>query len=309
MRSNLMLLLAAAIWGLGFVAQRQGMNFIEPFAFNGVRFLLGGLSLLPLIAWLARGKPAAVDAGPGRLWRASLAAGSLLFVAATLQQVGLLHTTAAKAGFITGLYLILVPILGLLLRQNSSGNTWLGAGLALVGLYLLSINEALQMSYGDSLQLIGALFWAIHILVIHHYSARVDPLRLAAGQFGVCALLSFAVSGLLETPSLAAVLAGWRPILYAGLIGVGVAYTLQVVGQRHAHPTHAAIILSLESVFAALGGSWLLGEQLSLRAWSGCALMLAGMLLSQLRRSPPAAQPTMKTESANQGGSDASASR
>jgi len=288
MRSNLMLLLAAAIWGLGFVAQRQGMNYIEPFAFNGVRFLLGGLSLLPLIAWLARGRPMASSTEPAKLWFGSTIAGTLLFVAATLQQVGLLYTTAAQAGFITGLYLVLVPILGLLLRQSTSRNTWLGAGLALIGLYLLSINEALQMSLGDSLQLAGALFWAIHILVIHHYSARIDPLRLAAGQFAVCALLSLGVSGVFETPTLDAVLAGWRPILYAGFISVGVAYTLQVVGQRHAHPTHAAIILSLESVFAALGGFWLLGEQLSLRAWSGCALMLAGMLLSQLQRSPAA---------------------
>ncbi len=288
MRSNLMLLLAAAIWGLGFVAQRLGMDYLEPFAFNGVRFMLGALSLLPLLAWQARTRQAVAPPEPGRQWRACALAGGLLFVAATLQQVGLLYTTAAKAGFITGLYIVLVPLIGLLLGQGCHRNTWLGAGVALAGLYLLSLNGALRPSLGDSLQLAGALFWALHILVIHHYSTRMDPLRLACGQFVICALLSLGVSGLIETPTLTAVLAGWRPILYAGLVSVGVAYTLQVVGQRQAHPTHAAIILSLESVFAALGGLWLLGEELSMRAWSGCALMLAGMLLSQLRPSLPA---------------------
>ena len=210
-------------------------------------------------------------------------AGGVLFVAASLQQVGLLYTTAAKAGFITGLYIILVPILGLLLKHSSGVTTWLGAGLAVVGLYLLSINDDFSMSFGDMLQFIGALFWAMHILLIDHYSSRVSPLKLSAVQFAVCGLLSLGVSLLIETPTLAGALAGWQPILYAGLVSVGVAYTLQVVGQKSAKPAHAAIILSLESVFAALGGVWLLNESLSSRAWLGCGLMLAGMLLSQIR--------------------------
>lgn len=282
MPANIMLLFAAAIWGFGFVAQRLGLNFLEPFAFNGIRFLLGSCSLLPLIWWFSR-RTKAPEASASSLTKAGLLAGGVLFVAASLQQVGLLYTTAAKAGFITGLYIILVPILGLLLKHSSGVTTWLGAGLAVVGLYLLSINDDFSMSFGDMLQFIGALFWAMHILLIDHYSGRVSPLKLSAVQFAVCGLLSLGVSLLIETPTLAGALAGWQPILYAGLVSVGVAYTLQVVGQKSAKPAHAAIILSLESVFAALGGVWLLNESLSSRAWLGCGLMLAGMLLSQIR--------------------------
>ncbi len=282
MPANIMLLFAAAIWGFGFVAQRLGLNFLEPFAFNGIRFLLGSCSLLPLIWWFSR-RTKVSEASASSLTKAGLLAGGVLFVAASLQQVGLLYTTAAKAGFITGLYIILVPILGLLLKHSSGVTTWLGAGLAVVGLYLLSINDDFSMSFGDMLQFIGALFWAMHILLIDHYSSRVSPLKLSAVQFAVCGLLSLGVSLLIETPTLAGALAGWQPILYAGLVSVGVAYTLQVVGQKSAKPAHAAIILSLESVFAALGGVWLLNESLSSRAWLGCGLMLAGMLLSQIR--------------------------
>ena len=282
MPANIMLLLAAAIWGFGFVAQRLGLDYLEPFAFNGLRFLLGSVSLLPLIWWFSR-RSQVSDTDDSSLIKAGLLAGGVLFVAASLQQVGLLYTTAAKAGFITGLYLILVPILGLLLKHTSGVTTWLGAGLAVVGLYLLSINDDFTMSYGDLLQFIGALFWAVHILLIDHYSGRVSPLKLSAVQFAVCGVLSLGVSLIFETPDVAGVLAGWQPILYAGLVSVGVAYTLQVVGQKSANPAHAAIILSLESVFAAVGGVWLLDETLSARAWFGCALMLAGMLLSQIR--------------------------
>ncbi len=282
MQANIMLLAAAAIWGFGFVAQRLGMNFLEPFAFNGVRFLLGSCSLLPLIWWFSRRRAPQPDS-ESSLPLAGVLAGAVLFIAASLQQVGLLYTTAAKAGFITGLYLILVPIFGLLLKHSTGITTWLGAILAVIGLYLLSINDDFSMSFGDMLQFIGALFWAIHILLIDHFSGRVSPLKLSAVQFMVCGLLSLGVSLLIETPTASAMLAGWQPILYAGLVSVGVAYTLQVVGQKSANPAHAAIILSLESVFAVLGGVWLLDETLTLRAWFGCGLMLAGMLLSQVR--------------------------
>lgn len=282
MQANIMLLAAAAIWGFGFVAQRLGMNFLEPFAFNGVRFLLGSCSLLPLIWWFSR-RRAPQPYSESSLPLAGVLAGAVLFIAASLQQVGLLYTTAAKAGFITGLYLILVPIFGLLLKHTTGITTWLGAILAVIGLYLLSINDDFSMSFGDMLQFIGALFWAIHILLIDHFSGRVSPLKLSAVQFMVCGLLSLGVSLLIETPTASAMLAGWQPILYAGLVSVGLAYTLQVVGQKSANPAHAAIILSLESVFAVLGGVWLLDETLTLRAWFGCGLMLAGMLLSQVR--------------------------
>ena len=200
MQANIMLLAAAAIWGFGFVAQRLGMNFLEPFAFNGVRFLLGSCSLLPLIWWFSR-RRAPQPYSESSLPLAGVLAGAVLFIAASLQQVGLLYTTAAKAGFITGLYLILVPIFGLLLKHTTGITTWLGAILAVIGLYLLSINDDFSMSFGDMLQFIGALFWAIHILLIDHFSGRVSPLKLSAVQFMVCGLLSLGVSLLIETPT------------------------------------------------------------------------------------------------------------
>lgn len=287
MRSNMMLLMAAAIWGLGFVAQRLGMDHMGPFTFNGLRFLLGALSLLPLLWWLKSRQPHAPSgssAGDRRLLLiGGLLAGTVLFSAASLQQVGLLYTTAAKAGFITGLYIILVPVIGLLLRHKTGANTWVGALIAMAGLYYLSVTDDFTMGYGDLLQVVGALFWAIHLLVLDHYSNRVAPIRLAGVQFLVCGLLSLITAFLIETPTLSGAVAGWQALLYAGLVSVGIGYTLQVVGQRGAHPAHAAIILSLETVFAAIGGVLLLGESLDERAIVGCSLMLAGMLISQIR--------------------------
>ncbi|MCH7372883.1 DMT family transporter [Aeromonas sp. MR16] len=287
MRSNMMLLMAAAIWGLGFVAQRLGMDHMGPFTFNGLRFLLGALSLLPLLWWLKSRQPSAPSgssSGERRLLlTGGLIAGTVLFSAASLQQVGLLYTTAAKAGFITGLYIILVPVIGLLLRHKTGANTWVGALIAMAGLYYLSVTDDFTIGYGDLLQVVGALFWAIHLLLLDHYSNRVAPIRLAGVQFVVCGLLSLATAFVIETPTLGGAVAGWQALLYAGLVSVGIGYTLQVVGQRGAHPAHAAIILSLETVFAAIGGVLLLGETLDERAIVGCSLMLAGMLISQIR--------------------------
>ena len=280
-----MLLLAAAIWGFGFVAQRLGMESLEPFAFNGLRFMIGALSLLPLIWFLQRRGRLKGGKDSGFLPRALLGSsvcGGILFIAASFQQVGLLYTTAANAGFITGLYIVLVPVLGLLLKHSTGSNTWIGCAVAAVGLYFLSVGENFSVTYGDSLQLIGALFWAMHILAVDHFTSRVAPVVLACGQFLVCALASFLVSLVLETTTMAGVQQAWAALAYAGLVSVGVAYTLQVLAQKHAHPAHAAIILSLETVFAAIGGILFLGESLSGRALFGCALMLLGMLISQL---------------------------
>ena len=287
MRSNMMLLMAAAIWGLGFVAQRLGMDHMGPFTFNGLRFLLGAFSLLPLLWWLKSRQPRQPAGQPSgdrrQLLIGGLLAGGVLFSAASLQQVGLLYTTAAKAGFITGLYIILVPVIGLALRHKTGANTWIGALIAMAGLYYLSVTEEFTIGYGDLLQVVGALFWAVHLLVLDHYSNRVAPIRLAGVQFVVCGLLSLITAFAIETPTLSGAVAGWQALLYAGLVSVGIGYTLQVVGQRGAHPAHAAIILSLETVFAAIGGVLLLGEHLDERAVVGCALMLAGMLISQIR--------------------------
>ena len=196
--------------------------------------------------------------------------------------MGLLYTTAAKAGFITGLYMILVPFLGLFLRHVTGLNAWLGAILALVGLYLLSINADFSMSRGDFLMFIGAIFWACHILWIDFIGRRVDALQLSAVQFLACGLLSSIMAFWQEIPTLASVLLAWPAVLFASFISVGLAYTLQVVAQKKAKPAHAAIIMSMEAVFAAIGGVVFLDESLPMRGWIGCGLMMAGMLLSQI---------------------------
>ncbi len=293
-KADALLLLTAIIWGFAFVAQRVGMDHVGPFTFNGVRFALGSASLLPLI-WLTsrRRDPAPrhlPQVGGRDLLRGGLLAGLALFGGASLQQVGLVYTTAGNAGFITGLYVVIVPLLGLIWRQRPALGTWLGAVLATIGLFLLSVTADFRIAFGDLLVLIGAFIWAGHVLLIGWLSPRMEPLKLSAIQFAVCAVLSLLTALAIETISLAGILAAALPILYGGLFSVGIAYTLQVVAQRDAHPAHTAIILSLEGVFAALGGWWLLGEVLSARGLLGCALMLSGMLLSELwnyLRPPP----------------------
>ena len=283
MQANLMLLVTAAIWGFAFVAQRVAMDHMGPFSFNAVRFLLGAASLLPLIWLFSRKKAVATTpAAKTSIWLAGGVAGAILFVAAALQQVGLLDTTAAKAGFITGLYMILVPFLGLFLRHVTGLNAWLGAVLALVGLYLLSINADFSMSRGDFLMFIGAIFWACHILWIDFIGRRVNALQSSAVQFLACGLLSSVAAFWQEAPTFASILLAWPAILFASFISVGLAYTLQVVAQKRAKPTHAAIIMSMEAVFAAIGGVVFLDENLPMRGWIGCGLMMTGMLLSQI---------------------------
>ena len=280
-QADLLLLLVALIWGFGFVAQRVGMDHLGPYTFNGIRFLLGGLCLLPLA--LGRSSaPMVPKAQRVPLIRAGLLAGGVLFVAATLQQVGIQYTTAGKAGFITGLYVVLVPMIGLLLRERTNGGTWIGAVVAVVGLYLLSVTENFRIESGDLLVLIGAVFWAGHVLALSYFSPRTVPVRLAMIQFFVCGVLSLLAGAYLETITLTAIVEAAVPIFYGGVCSVGAGYTLQVVVQRKAHPSHAAILLSLESPFAALGGWLLLDEMLLGRALLGCLLMLAGMLVSQL---------------------------
>ena len=280
-QADLLLLLVALIWGFGFVAQRAGMDHIGPFTFNGIRFLLGGLCLLPLV--LRRSAMPPLERNQSiPLARAGLLAGVVLFLAATMQQVGMQYTTAGKAGFITGLYVVLVPIIGMAFRQRTNTGTWVGAAAAATGLYLLSVNEELRIEPGDLLEMIGAVFWAVHVLLLSWLSPRTAPVRLALVQFLVCGVLSLATGLVLEPFSLEAVRAAAVPIFYGGVCSVGAGYTLQVVVQRWAHPAHAAILLCLESPFAALGGWLLLGELLSGRALVGSGLMLAGMLLSQL---------------------------
>jgi drug/metabolite transporter (DMT)-like permease len=289
--NDALLLLTAAIWGFAFVAQRAGMEHVGPFAYTAVRFALGSLALLPLVfverraarRALAVHTDAAVAASrPISPLAGGLLAGAVLFGGAILQQAGLVWTTAGKAGFVTGLYVVLVPLAGLLWGQHPGWSRWLGAALAAAGLFLLSVTPSFSLERGDLLVLIGALFWTAHVHVVGWLSPRTRPVALSCVQFAVCSVLSGIVTLFTERVTVAALQAAAVPILYGGLVSVGVAYTLQVVAQRRAPPAHAAILLSLETVFAAFGGWLVLGERLSPRGLAGCVLMLAGMLCSQL---------------------------
>jgi drug/metabolite transporter (DMT)-like permease len=296
LKADGLLFLTAVIWGFAFVAQRVGMEHVGPFGFNGVRFALGCLVLLPLLCRNgARGADRRPDRPGGPLRSSSLGggllAGLVLFAGASFQQVALVYTTAGNAGFITGLYVVLVPIIGIALGHRTHAGTWTGAALAAVGLYLLSVVEQFTISPGDLLVLVGAFFWAGHVHLIGWLSPRHDPLKIAFLQYAVCAALSLIVSAAVEQNTAGRYLSAAVPILYGGVLSVGVAYTLQVVAQQNAKPAHAAILLSLEAVFAALGGWLILGETLTLRALMGCALMLCGMLASQLWRTPSAVAP------------------
>ncbi|WP_207264051.1 DMT family transporter [Desulfovibrio sp. Huiquan2017] len=297
LRADVLLFLTAAIWGLAFVAQRVGMEHVGPLTFNGIRFALGALALVPLTLVLEKRRASGLI-GVDR--RRTIVGGGLLglalFIGASLQQIGLAGpqlagfgleaSTAGKAGFITGLYVVLVPLFGLFLAQRPGWGTWVGAALAVTGMYLLSVTSGLAISFGDLLVFIGAFFWAGHVLLVGKLSPgldAVDAVKLSAIQFAVCAVLSLVGAAATEEATLAGIAGAGPAILYGGLMSVGVAYTLQIIAQRDAQPAHAAIILSLESVFAAIGGWLMLGEVLTARGLTGCALMLAGMLLSQLK--------------------------
>ncbi|KPJ75157.1 MAG: hypothetical protein AMJ54_15720 [Deltaproteobacteria bacterium SG8_13] len=286
LKSDALLLLTAVIWGFAFVAQRMGMEHVGPFTFNAIRFALGSLVLVPFIARSRRPAPAdglsPQSAGFRTIGWSGLAAGLVLFGGASLQQAGLVFTTAGNAGFITGLYVVIVPLFGLLFKQQTNAGSWFGAVLAAVGLYFLSITDQFTIAFGDLLVLLGAFFWAGHVLLIGWMSPRMDPLKLAFTQFAACSVLSLITAAGFETITVAGIVAAALPILYGGGLSVGVAYTLQVIAQRNAHPAHAAILLSLEAVFAAIGGWIVLGETLTGRGILGCSLMLSGMLLSQL---------------------------
>ncbi len=310
-KSDFILLLTAAIWGFAFVAQRVGMEFVGPFFFNGIRFALGTLVLIPVWFLLRKRlyrRSTAPDAGlsAGRILAVGALAGGALFLGSSFQQVGIVYTTAGKAGFITGLYVVLVPLTAAFFGRRTTIATWAGAVLAAAGLYLLSVTSQFTIQIGDLLVLCSAFFWTAHVLILAKFASRIPPVKLAIMQFAACSVLSMAVSLFTEQTTVAGAVDAVPAILYGGVMSVGIAYTLQIVGQKHAHPAHAAIILSLEGVFAVIGGTFLLNEALSARGWAGCALMLAGMLLSQLggyvsmrrsirKKSIPAEEPSTTT--------------
>jgi drug/metabolite transporter (DMT)-like permease len=319
LQADFLLLLTAAIWGFGFVAQRFGMENVGPFAFNGIRFILGSLSLFPLI-FIRRKK--LISYGTLRhLLQVSLPVGSCLFIAVLFQQFGLIFTTAGNAGFITGLYVVFTPLMGIFLGRKTRLPTWIGSVLTLIGLYFLGAAGRSSVNPGDIITVISALFWTAHVLLIDRFvhvdiqrKISVDPVELSAAQFAICGILmllgAFFVEshvtdivekinpalldkGLFEWlpfPALAAALRNGTmrfspqiviPILYGGLCSVGIAYTLQVTAQRDAPPAHAVIILCFEGCFAALGGALILSEKIGIWTLLGFILMLAGMLATQ----------------------------
>jgi len=282
--SSLCLFLTSIIWGFAFVAQVQGMEFMGSLTFGGVRFALGALSLLPVILLFERGRGAAGEFK--QTLRTGALTGVILFAASTLQQYGILLTqSAGKSGFITGLYTVLTPIFSIALGKKPGLLTGLGAVSAFAGLYFLSAPEGLgRVTLGDGLLVAGAVFWTLHIMAVDAFAPRVRPIRFSAVQFAVCATLSLIAMALFEQPTFGALWAGRVPLLYGAFLSVGVAYTLQIVGQRHVEPSKAAIIFSLESLFAALGGFLLLREVMGWKQYLGGALMFLGIVLSQMKR-------------------------
>ena len=284
-RADALMILTALIWGSTFIAQTLGMDHIGPFLYTGLRFLLGALAILPLVLLTKPQGQVPLD-GAGGFGRSMLGGsvllGLVLTIGINLQQIGLLFTSVTNSGFITGLYVILVPVFGLFLGTRTGPGTWIGAVLALVGMLLLSVTENYRVAAGDWLQLLGAACWAVHVLLIGSLARRFDPIRVAFVQFVVCAVISLLIAIAVEDVLWANIVLALPSILYGGLLAVGVGFTLQVVAQKDAITSHAAVILSLEAVFAALFAWLILDEQIGLRGFVGCCLMLAGMLVAQL---------------------------
>ena len=264
------------------------MSHLGPFTYSGIRFLLGSFFLLPLVLYRYRkgeGRPLIKSQSKRWLWLgASILTGSLVFVGINLQQIGIISSTAGKGGFITGLYVIIVPILGIFFGQRVGAERWIGAILAITGLYLLSVTKGFSLAPGDGWILACAFVWAFQVLSLSWLSPQIDSFVLAFGQSFVCAILSLIVAIFFEHISLAAISAASFDLVYGGIISVGIGYTLQVAGQKYARATHAAIIMQFEAVFAVLAGWFFLGEVLSSRGMLGCGFMLAGMLISEFVR-------------------------
>ncbi|MBE6806793.1 MAG: DMT family transporter [Ruminococcaceae bacterium] len=285
MRGNLLLLLTAAIWGFAFVAQKAGGKELGPLTFNGVRSFLGGgllLVLLPLLDRLGLAQSPATRQEKKTLWLGGLLCGLALFLATNLQQLGVLTTTTGKAGFITSLYIVLVPVFGLIIRRKTTLFHWLGVALAVVGLYLLCMQGSAGIGQGDLLVMACAPMLALQILLVDRFAPRVDGVRLSCIQFFTVGVLNLPLMFCFETPSLTAMTACWDSVLYAGLISSGVAYTLQIVAQKETHPTTASVLMSLESVFAVLSGMLFLGDRMTPRESAGCLVMFGAVLLAQL---------------------------
>lgn len=289
-KNSLLLLLTATIWGTAFVAQSVGMDYVEPFTFTFARSIIGGIVLIPCIyflRWLKKREDK--DAGVNRLfvtkieWIGGICCGLALCAASNFQQIGISYTTVGKAGFITALYVVIVPIMGLFFKRKVSFVVWICVALSVIGLYLLCMTEgSFTLAYGDLLVLVCAILFSIHIMVIDHFSPKGDGVVMSCIQFFVCGIVSGIIMLFVESPDLGNIMAAKMPILYAGVLSSGVGYTLQVVGQKGMNPTIASLIMCLESVVSVLAGWLILGEALSNRELLGCVLMFAAIVLAQM---------------------------
>lgn len=288
LKGNLLLLLTAFIWGSAFVAQSVGMEHIGPFTFNTVRNIIATLFLLVVVLFLDFQKKKSADYAPPAayekkmLLHGGLACGIILFIAGSLQQVGLMYTTAGKAGFITTLYVVIVPVFGLVLGKKVSTKIWICVVAAAIGLYLLSITESFTIGRGDFLVFLCAICYSFHILVIDYFSPKVDGVKMSCIQFLIVGIVSMIPALLFESPDLHSILISMKPILYAGVLSSGVGYTLQIVAQKDTDPTVASLILSLESVFAVITGFLLLNETLTQRELLGCAIIFIAIVVAQM---------------------------
>lgn len=284
MKNNILLVLTALIWGCAFVAQSVGMDFVGPFTFNMARFLIGAIVLLPVIWFMDRQRKTGAEKGAGQktLIIGGICCGIALAVASTLQQWGILFTTVGKAGFITAMYIVIVPLLGIFIGKKVRPLIIGCVAIAVVGFYFLCMTESLRLGLGDFLVLLCAIAFSIHILVIDHFSPKVDGVKMSAIQFLTAAIISAVPTLLWEQPVFTEILQAWQPVLYAGVMSCGVAYTLQIIAQKNADPTVASLLLSLESVFSVLAGWVLLGQGLSLKEMFGCVLIFCAIILAQL---------------------------
>ena len=289
LRGTLLLVLTAFIWGVAFVAQSESMKYVGPNTFNCVRMLIGGTVLIPCIFFLDKmkekstGKKEKMDAKSKKMMIiGGILCGIALCVAATLQQFGIKYTTVGKAGFITAMYIIIVPLLGIFLKRKVGIKIWISVVIAVIGLYLLCMSGTLSLSQGDLLVLICAFGFSIHILLIDHFSPQTDPVKMSCVQFFTAGVILLVPTLIIEKPAFADLTAAWLPVLYAGVLSCGVAYTLQVVAQKDTDPTVASLVLSLESVFSVLAGWVILHQTLTVKEIFGCVLMFAAIILAQL---------------------------
>lgn len=294
LKGNIMLLIAALIWGSAFVSQSVGMDYVGPFTFITFRYFVGCIFLLPCIYIIHNINSKKInksnniklkDRKDSIYIKGGIYCGIVLFIASSFQQIGMKYTTASKSGFITALYIIIVPLLGILFKKKVNHKVWIGVGISLLGMYMLCINENFEMNIGDILTLICAFCFSIHILIIDYFSPKVDGVKMSCVQFFVSGVLGIIPMVIFEDVQMVELIGAMTPILYAGVMSSGVAYTLQIVGQKYTSPVLATMIMSLESVFAAISGWLILNERLSAKELIGCALVFTAIIIAQMPES------------------------